>query len=342
MRQIYFSFVSFLFLVSTVYAATFNVVGNVRYGNWEDEILVNNIEVRVHKVGDDQVWQGALSKDGERVNFNFPVEDLSRNDQLIVTGEVNQDNNDVDKNGFFGGVTTVLTDQEVGSGLVGELVLELNPIPVPEFDSMTDESIKMCWKGMNDFSVVGYEVYRTNELFGDWDSVGKAGQSLEKQVCFTDVNLDLEDRYYYRLAVMTSWSAGEGREFFVSNSESMASDGVQLGLGVVDVRGDQEEDVSAGVEENDFTQIVEADSQSKKNLKGFWNVVSGWLDNLTEFVELNNLSWELVIIVVLAAVLLLVVLIFVVSLSVSNKTSKGSVVWAEGDLDLEEREKNDK
>ncbi|MFA4930410.1 MAG: hypothetical protein WC570_00910 [Patescibacteria group bacterium] len=334
MKKIYLSILSYFLLIQVVYAATFNVVGSVRYGDYEDLISANSIEVKVHKLGNDRIWLGALSKDGDRVNFNFPVDDLARNDQLIITGEVLDSGDDVDNDSYFGGVTTVITDNELNSGLVGDLILELNPIPRPEFDSMTEESIKMCWRGMNDFSVVGYDVYRTSDLFGDWESVGKSGQSSDKQVCFTDVNLPEADKYYYRIAVMTSWSAGEGREFFISRAMSAVSDGISLGQGVVDKRNKPTTPIETGGE-SDLTLLPEVDSAAKQNLKGFWNWAGEAWEVTAAKVEASHISWQTVIILVVLAILLLVLIIFFISISLSNTTSRGSLVWMEGDLDLD-------
>ncbi|MBU0648224.1 hypothetical protein KJ855_03515 [Patescibacteria group bacterium] len=326
----------FLFVLSVSFAraATYDVVGVVRYGGVVDEILVNDITVNVYKLGDESVWRGTLSKDGDRLNFGLPIEDVAKNDQIIITAEA-QVGAGVKSNGYFGGSTVVITNKELDSGLIGEVTVDLRVIPVPVFDTTDDEELSMCWKGMDDFSVISYEVYRSNELVGDWEVVGRAGQNANKQVCFIDNAMVDGEVYYYQIAVLNSWNAGVGKEAYVSRARSGISNGVVLNKGEVEIIQTDKDDIS-DVTETDVTKPV-VDSTDGQ-LVSYWDQIDGWWDELKAIIDGQEMSWQNLMILVMAGILLVIILYFVVSVWIANLTSRGSRIWVEK-LDKEKTKK---
>jgi hypothetical protein len=229
----------------------------------------------------------------------------------MILAEVNRED------GLFGGMSMVVTEDNIQSGSLGNQVVRLNYIPVPEFDSTDSEQIKTCWKGMDDFSVVSYEVLRSNQKVGEYSSVGRAGQTPGRQICFIDKEVKSGEKYYYRLSTLSSWNAGSGSEFMMSDALSSGSDGIMLVKGVVETAKEKLTD------ETDLTLVSMAQTNNKLNQ----SPVDKWLDRIQFEIESRGWSYQVVMLVGIGVVLLVVVLFFIFSVEMANIRSNGSNVW---------------
>lgn len=317
-----------LFLgLSTVRAANINLVGDIDVIKEGDDFSLTDYKLVLRKIGLDQLWQGGLSRDGEKLSFNLPIENIQKNDQLVLTIEAKGRNEVGREAGYFGGKTIVVTSDQVEKTMIDDISLEMRIIPIPEYEQTDEKTMKICWKGMSDFSVVGYEVYRSDEKSGDsWQSVGRSGQNANKQVCFLDSELT-DEVVYYRLGILTSWNAGENKEVFVSNILSEVSDGLRFGSGVEDklIR----EYSLLKETEDDQTQSVVSASESDNGIVKYWTFADNWINVLFSKLKDNNISIQLTILLFLAVILLAVIIYFVLSVWFSNVTSNGSNVWRE-------------
>lgn len=297
---------------SMVYASDFTVQGKLFFADDEvTEIAVNKIHVKTFKIGSEDISNAEIKKDGRgQVTFSIKLTDLNKNDQLLVVAEVEQEK------GLFGGLSTVITEKELASGVIGSLTIYLNEIPAPQYEESLTKEIKICWKGMDDFSVVGYEVYRSEAINEEFLSVGRAGQTAGRQVCYTDNEIKDKVKYYYRLGVLNSWNAGTGKEVMISNSMSDISNGLMLGKGVVEDRKPKVKN-----DENDLTlQAVKAENQKESKMDEYLNLIRAEI-------EKRGWSYQMVLLVFIAIVLFLIIGFFVLSVEFSNIRSGGSGVW---------------
>jgi len=301
---------------SSVLAADFDVQGKLYFADGDfQEVSANNIHVWSYKIGESVKYEAKINKDGRgQVSFDIPFSGIKKNDQLMILAEVLQEN------GLFGGISTVITDENIQSGNIANQVIHLNYIPTPEFDSTDSEQIKICWKGMDDFSVVSYEVLRANEVLGDYESVGRAGQTAGRQVCFIDKEVKKSETYYYKISTLSSWNAGTGNEFMQSEAMSGASDGVMLVKGVVEAINEKP---IASSNEEDMTLVANATANNQINKNQFDKL----MDRIQYEIELRGWSYQVVLLIAIGIVLLVIVLFFVLSVEMSNIRSSGSDVW---------------
>lgn len=301
--------------VSQVRAADFDIFGQLVVEDIKAPSLVmNDLAVHAYIVGKSDVFFGDLDFEDD-MQFRMDINDLAVNDQLIIIGEGRKADS-----AYFGSATTVITEKELKSGLVGNLIINMNELPIPAYETSNENLIKVCWKGLDQFSVVGYEVYRSEFIDEGWEAVGRSGQNADKQVCYVDNTADEDVKYFYKIGALTSWSAGEGKEVMVSEVMSLPSNGMMIGLGEVeeiyqtDVIGEKETDLSpmvvSGVDVNDnFGQLDTV------------------LEKINQFIDERGWSHEIFMIVLLSGILLLVVVFFVVSVSLANVRSQGSNLW---------------
>jgi len=316
-RKLFFVFLAVLVLLQpvAVLAADFSVVGRLVFDDIKSPSLVmDDLSVKGYVVGKPDLYYGDLNFTDE-MRFNLELNDLKENNQLILVGEGKKG-----ENGYFGSITTVITEKELTSGLIGDSVIKMNELPVPVYETSNDSLIKVCWRGLDEFSVVGYEVYRTENAEAGWDSVGRAGQNAGKQVCFVDNKADQDVTYYYRLGALTSWNAGDGDEVMASQVQSGMSDGMMIGLGVVDRINKV---VSEEMIETDKTVVVTNNLEQNRYFAFFDSVVN----KVNQFVADRGWSQELFMIAILSGILLIVILFFVISVSIANVRSRGSDLW---------------
>lgn len=314
----YFFILLVLVLTATqllpVYAADFNVTGQLRFDLIKSPSLVmDDLSVRGYMVGFDRVYDGELTFDDD-MRFSLDIDDIEENSQLMVVADGTKDGV-----GYFGSATTVVTEKEMISGIIGNLLVDMHEIPVPEYETSNKDLLKVCWQGLEEFSVIGYEIYRSELFDDDWTSIGRSGQNAGKQVCYLDNTAELDVKYYYRIGALTSWNAGENKEVMVSEVMSKTSDGLMKEVGVVDVINQK------------LTKVIEVDQTVAANQnsseKKYFGLVDETIDKIGRYIEGNGWSHEVFILVVLLVVLLLVILFFVVSVSLANVRSKGSGLW---------------
>ncbi len=308
-------FISCLVYPSVGFANEYRIQGKLFFDdNSSTEVSVNNISVKTYRIGHEEVKEAEIKKDGRGlVSFTIDVEDIEKNDQIIVLSEVLTDDS------MFGGLSTVITEKELSSGVVGSLTIYLDEIPRPVYEGVNESEMKICWKGMDDFSVVGYEVLRSEILANDYETVGRAGQTVGRQVCFTDTTLDESIKYYYKLGILTSWNAGEGNEVMISEVYSAPSDGLMLEKGIVEVT--KVEDKIMG--ETDNTSVIVLDTSVEIPENTFDKV----LNYLKEEVDSRGWSYQMVLLIVIGVILLFVLAFFIMSVELSNIRSGGSGVW---------------
>jgi|GEM_PF-6228789 len=300
----------------SVLAADFDVVGKLILSDVKSPGLVmDGLSVRGYVVGQPDTFYGDLNFEDD-LQFQMGVEELKANDQLIITGEGQKD-----KSAYFGSATTVITEKELTSGLIGNILIELHELPIPAYETSNENLIKVCWRGLDDFSVVGYEVYRSEFVNEGWESVGRSGQNASKQVCFVDNEAEEDVKYFYKIGALTSWNAGEGSEVLVSEVTSSASDGMMIGLGVVENINEVQVTSENGL---DLTVPVVVGSTEYSESFGRLDSV---LDRINEFIDERGWSHEIFMIVLLSGILLLVVIFFVASVSLANVRSQGSNLW---------------
>jgi len=331
-KNVFLMFIVFCLLsvlnISVANAASLNLIGDISVVKNGTSFALTDYQLAVHKIGSDQIWQGGLTRDGDRLNFNLPVTDIVKNDQLVLTVEAMGKDKTGREAGFFGGKTLVITSDQLDLGLLDNLNIEMNVMPIPEYEQSEGESLKICWKGMGDFSVIGYEVYRANEKAGNsWEMVGRSGQNANKQVCFLDGETT-DKTVYYKLAVMTSWNAGEGKEVYVSQVLSEISDGIKFGEGVVD-KIVRKNEVTVATESDQTENIVSASETDGSGIVGYWSIVDKWFSQAYQKFKTYNINFQTSILIVLAGILFLIILYFVLSVWLSNMTSKNSGVWRE-------------
>ena len=310
-----FVFLSFgLFTYDNVLASDYTLQGKLYFpDNDVSEIALSTISVKTYKLGSDKVTKAEVKKDGRgQVSFSANLNDLNKNDQLIVVSQVEKES------GLFGGLSTVITDKELTTGVIGGLTIYLSEIPVPVFEMTDDKDLKICWKGMDDFSVVGYEIMRSEIVDTAYESVGRSGQTAGRQVCFTDNTLDSGVKQYYRLGVLTSWSAGEGKEVMISDALSVPSNGMMLTKGVVENREVVKINAS---QQNDLTLAQVVDENS------FDNIIDKYLVVVKNEIEKRGWSYQMVLLIAIALVLVVIIAFFVISVEFANIRSGGSGVW---------------
>lgn len=299
-------------LLSPVLASgEFKVQGKLFFADDDvSEIAVNNISVKTFKIGSADVYQAEVKKDGRgQVTFSIVLNSLQKNDQLLVLAQADQDK------GLFGGLSTVVTEKELSDGIIANLTISLKQIPVPEYEEGANTELKTCWKGMDDFSVVGYEVYRSEDLNLEFTSIGRAGQTAGRQVCYVDTKGESGVKYYYKLGILNSWNAGAGKEVMISEAMGLGSNGLMLGKGIVERNKPVVEQM-----ESDLTLPVL--SENKGN-----STIDKYLNYFKNEIEKTGWSYQTVLLVVIGIVLLLVIGFFVLSVEFANVRSKGSVVW---------------
>lgn len=311
-----------------VNAAEMSFIGDITVIRDGEDYDLTDWQLVLRKIGSDQVWQGGLNRDGEKLGFNLPVKDIEKNDQLILTVEAKGRNSIGREEGFFAGKTIVVTAEQLEKGLIDDDIdLEMNVIPIPAYELTDEKTMKICWKGMSDFSVIGYEIYRSDEkVSNSWQMIGRSGQNANKQVCFLDSDVSAKN-LYYRLAVLSSWNAGENKEVYVSKVMSDISDGMRFGEGVTDKITRKKE--IAVTPETDLTENIVSVDNNDQEIVRYWSVVDKWFKNIYAELQTRNITAQMMIILLMGLVLLLIVLYFFFSVWFSNVTSKGSNVWRE-------------
>lgn len=313
------------FDLSSASAATTSVVGEIQFASLNtDNIISNNIIVNAYKVGSEEVWNAILNKDAQKgLGYSLTADGLNKNDQLVVTAEYDTDKQDNDA--YYGGVITIITDQGIESKVLTNLNIVLLKVPFPVFEETDENNLKLCWTGISDFSVVGYEIYRSEDKTEGFRSIGRSGQNANKKVCFVDSSLDRNKTYYYRLAVMNSWNAGEGKEVKVASVLSARSDGMQIIKGVVDKKEEKIEILDAEKDQTQLVSLVEGE-QVKLN-KSVWEKIDVTIKTIQDKIKLLGWSYQTMAIIVIAGVLLLVILYFVFSVWWSNIRYHKKSIW---------------
>lgn len=314
----------FLLPINNVLGASFGAFGEISLVD-NRNILANNINISSYKLGDTQAWRGTLTKDSDKLSYRANIENLVKNDQIVVLAEA-REGDDPELNGYFGGVTTVIGDKELQSGIIGQLNIEMLILPVPEFESYDDKMLKICWRGINDFSIVGYEIFRSEDKLLSGQDIGRSGQSADKKVCFVDSTPEKDKTYYYTISAITSWNAGVGKEVKISSVKSAISDGLRLGLGVVDKRTKVESDVIS-TPEPDTSMVAVTDNVVSDTNQKIASLMSRVTDKIQAIMQQYNLSWQYLALIAMAFVLLVVILFFILSVQLANIRSHKKDVW---------------
>lgn len=316
---------SILTQVAIIKAASFSVVGQISFVD-NKNVPANNIVINAYRLGDSQIAIGSLNKEADKLSYKVEIADLKKNDQIVVTAEA-KSGDENDYKAYFGGVTTVIGDKELQSGLVGQLNIEMLILPLPEFESYDDKMMKVCWRGINDFSIVGYEIFRSEDKLLTGQEIGRSGQSAGKKVCYVDSVLEKNKTYYYSISAITSWNAGEGKEVKVSGVKSAVSDGMKMGIGVVDKKSVTEPIAGSNTESDMSDPEKIQDKVVSEPINQVDNVIQKITIEVKSLMQEYNLSWQYLSLMVMALFLLIVIVFFVLSVQVANVRSHKKDVW---------------